>query len=72
MTERSHELLPGQQDHVFAPRVDECHAVALVKQIVARYLRVRLHAYGQNITMSGVQRAHNRHSLHKQVLFAHQ
>ena len=72
MTERSHELFPGHQDHMFSARAGECHAVTLLKLIVSRYLRVRLHAHGQNSTISGLQRAHIRHSLYKQVLFAHQ
>ena len=72
MTERSHELFPGHEEHMFSSRAGECHAVTLVKQIVARYLRVRLHAHGQNTTISSLQRAHIRHSLNKQVLFAHQ
>ncbi|KAF0298400.1 DNA transposase THAP9 [Amphibalanus amphitrite] len=72
MTERSHELFPGVQEHMFEPRAGGCHAVSLLKQVVARYLRVRLHAYGHYITLSGMASAHVRHHLHKQVLFARQ
>ena len=72
MTERSHELFPGVQEHMFEPRADGCHAVSLLKQVVARYLRVRLHAYGRCTTLSGMSSAHVRHHLHKQVLFARQ
>ena len=72
MTERSHELFPGAQEHMFQPRADECHAVRLLKQVVARYLHVRLHAYGRSTTLSGMSSAHVRHHLHKQVLFARQ
>ena len=72
MTERTHELFPGHQEHMFALRADECHAVTLVKMIVARYLSVRLHAHGRSATLSGLAQTHIRHSLHKQVLFAHQ
>ena len=72
MTERSHELFPGLQEHMFEPRAGGCHAVSLLQQVVARYLRVRLHAYGHRITLSGMSSAHVRHHLHKQVLFARQ
>ena len=33
MMNRSLELLPGAQDHMFGPQVDECHAVMFFKQI---------------------------------------
>ena len=72
MTERSHELFPREQEHMFEPREDECHAVTLLKQVVTRYLRVRLHAYGCSTTLCGLSSAHVRHHLHKQMLFARQ
>lgn len=70
MTSRSHELFPGVQEHMYEPRVDECHAILLLKQIVARYLRVRLHSYGRSVTVSGLRSAHLRQKFNKMVLFS--
>jgi hypothetical protein len=65
MTECSDELFPGVQEHMFEPRADECHAVVLLKQVVARYLRVRLYACGRRTTLSGIgmSSTHVRHHL---------
>ena len=67
-----HSLFPGATEHLFDLRGDECHAVALVKQVVARYLRVRLYDYGKMCTLGALRSAHKRHNLCKQVLFANQ
>ena len=61
MTSRTHELFPGVQEHMFQPQVDECHAVSLLKQIVARYLRVRLHSFARSLTIGAQRNAHLRH-----------
>ena len=72
ITERSDRLFPGAGEHMFAPRVDECHAVLLAKWVVERYVRVRLFSYGRTATVNGLQSAHLRHNLNKMVLFANQ
>ena len=65
-----HNLFPGATEHLFDSRGDECHAVMLVRQIVSRYLRVRLYDYGRVATLGTLQSAHKRHNLSKQILFA--
>ena len=71
-SERSNQLFPGSQEHMFQPRAGECHFVVVVKLVVERYLRVRLHSWGRLATLRDLRSVHVRHSLHKQVLFANQ
>ena len=35
---RSSQLFPGAQEHMFQPRADECHCVVLFKFVAERYI----------------------------------